>query len=531
MKQKPDALNQKDYIANLILLALGVWFALFFIHEQQFTNLDQAKLVRYGEVIWEQKSVFTTNLFSYTHPDHPFINHHWGAGVVFYALHQWFGGLGALTIAGMLLNLAAFLFILFHVNRFSNKWVNLLCAFFLLPLMASRLQPRPEDFSILFFVLNSTMLYVWYNGMLKRKFLWVLPAIQLLWVNIHILFFLGLFLQGTILLQLLITKEKRHELRFFAMVFFAGVVASFINPAFHKGVFYPLMIMGEIQYAVTENANFFKTHSSMGGTPRFIYYELALFLALPVLYYWIKNPREALPDLYVIIWLLAFTFLFIYRIRANVFYAYMLLLAFAHLSGKLKAGWQRNAKRAAIAGMLVLLLPAVFLRGSPYDPYHQGHFKPGIGVDPKMAGGAEYIRNFNIKGPVFNNFDIGDYLIYHLYPDWEVFVDSRPEAYPPEFFSEKLLPAFYGRDGWLTLSHEYRFNVVFLGFHSQVLPLVRHLYEDDGWFMAYNDDYTIIFLRRGPQNDHLVRHTILQRRKMSEIVRNFQRSMERYRFY
>ncbi len=432
---------------------------------------------------------------------------------------------------GMLLNLAAFLFILFQANRFSHRWVNLLCAFFLLPLMASRLQPRPEDFSILFFVVNITMLYLWYNGWLQRKYLWLLPALQLLWVNIHILFFFGLFLQGTILLQLLITKEKRHELRFFAMVFLAGVVASFINPAFHKGVFYPLMIMGEIQYAVTENMTLIQFFSRLKVSVEVVYFGLTLVLALPVLFYWARNPTKVLPELYVIIWVLVFALLFIYRVRANVFYAYVLFLAFAHLSAKLKTGWQRNAKRADITGMIVLFFPAFLLSGSPYDPYQGGYFKPGIGVDPKMAGGAEYIRNFNIKGPIFNNFDIGDYLIYHLYPDWEVFVDSRPEAYPPEFFSEKLLPAFGGRDGWLALSHEYRFNVVFLGFHSQVLPLVRHLYEDDGWFMAYNDDYTIIFLRRGPQNDHLVRHTILQRRKLSEIVRNFQRNMERYWFY
>ncbi len=98
----------------------------------------------------------------------------------------------------------------------------------------------------------------------------------------------------------------------------------------------------------------------------------------------------------MIIWVLAFTFLFLYRIRANVFYAYMLMLAFAHLSSKLREDWHRHAKRAAIAGIVLLLLLAAFLPKSPYDPYHQGHFKPGIGVDPKMAGGAEYVRTHNI---------------------------------------------------------------------------------------------------------------------------------------
>jgi len=67
MKQKLNTIDQKDHVATLVLLVLGVWFALFFIHEQQFTNLDQAKLVRYGEVIWEQKSVSSLQTCFHTH--------------------------------------------------------------------------------------------------------------------------------------------------------------------------------------------------------------------------------------------------------------------------------------------------------------------------------------------------------------------------------------------------------------------------------------------------------------------------------
>jgi hypothetical protein len=45
----------------------------------------------------------------------------------------------------------------------------------------------------------------------------------------------------------------------------------------------------------------------------------------------------------------------------------------------------------------------------------------------------------NLKGPIFNNFDIGSYLIFRLYnkslpAGRQVFVDGRPEAYPASFF-------------------------------------------------------------------------------------------------
>jgi hypothetical protein len=110
-----------------------------------------------------------------------------------------------------------------------------------------------------------------------------------------------------------------------------------------------------------------------------------------------------------------------------------------------------------------------------YNPYYDRPAWPGTGLDPAMSRGAGFVKQHGISGPVFNNFDVGDYLIYHLYPDIRVFVDSRPEAYPPAFFQEELLPAFESREGWLRLDHNYRFNMVFLAYHSQVLELVKPL--------------------------------------------------------
>jgi len=66
-----------------------------------------------------------------------------------------------------------------------------------------------------------------------------------------------------------------------------------------------------------------------------------------------------------------------------------------------------------------------------------------------------------------------------------------------------------------------------------MLSFVQRLYYDDGWFLAYSDDYTIIFLRRGPKNDHLVRLALLNRKALHEIVEIFGRNEEitRRRFW
>lgn len=516
----------------MFAMMLAVYFSLFFIiRHDQTGGFDHAKLVKYGQVIWEEGRVFNTNYFSYTAPDHPFINHHWLTGLVFYPLHQ-IAGFTGLSILALLVNLAAMLMMLYWSSRSGNFWIALLVMLFAAPMLASRHQPRPEMFSILFFVANLTLLHAWYNGFLKRQYLWVLPALQLLWVNLHILFYFGLFLQGIIFLQLLLNPEKRNEWKYFGIVLIASIVVCFINPAFAQGVFYPFRIMGEIEYAVSENLSLVFHREASGRTTGFYYFELALFAGALVIYYWIRNPRELRTHFYPALWLLVFAALFIWRIRANVFFAYSFVLAVTYLASKIKVHEQKYARRAGVIGVMAVIFFAFIVPSTPFDPWYGGYLKRGLGVDQKMNSGARYFIRNNLQGPIFNNFDIGDYLIYHLYPQEKVFVDSRPEAYPPGFLTDKLVPALFDQGKWLALDHEYKFNVIFLGYHTQVLNFVQRLYFDDGWFMAYSDDYTIIFLRRGPKNDHLVRQTLLQYKTLEEIVEMFrknERDVLRYR--
>jgi hypothetical protein len=504
----------------LLLMAFVVYFSLFFLHIQQHTNLDHAKLVKYGEIMLEQGKVFNTNLFSYTAPDYPFVNHHWLVGLVFYGIHA-LSGFAGLTVFSLLMNVAAFLLLFLLLVRRSGFWLLLLVVFVSVPLISSRQQPRPELFSILFFVLNLLFLHKWYNGQLKNTLLWLLPAMQLLWVNLHILFYFGIFLQGSILLQLWLNSEKRSQWPFFAKVFLGSLFATLVNPAFLKGVVYPFMIMGEIEYPVSENMPFFFHYATSGGTTSFFYFEFALFAGLLLIYYWVKNPQLLRTHAYLPFWLLVFGALFLWRIRANVFYGYTLILLASWLMEGIPAAQMKKARNIAMISLAALLVIVFRLPHTPFDPYFGGAYKPGLGNDPAMDDGARYLLRNNIKGPIFNNFDIGDYLIYHLYPDDRVFVDGRPEAYPPGFFKNVLLPAIHTQKGWLDIDHQYRFNTVVLGFHTQVLGLVRRLHFDDDWFLAWSDDFTIIFLRMNDQNRPLIRNELLGRKALMEIEERF----------
>jgi hypothetical protein len=64
----------------------------------------------------------------------------------------------------------------------------------------------------------------------------------------------------------------------------------------------------------------------------------------------------------------------------------------------------------------------------------------GFGLREGVQSSAQFFKKNKIKGPIFNNYDLGGYLIYNLYPKERIFVDNRPETYPVSFFEKIYIP-------------------------------------------------------------------------------------------
>ena len=131
----------------------------------------------------------------------------------------------------------------------------------------------------------------------------------------------------------------------------------------------------------------------------------------------------------------------------------------------------------------------------------------GLGLLPEVNKAAEFFKRENLKGPIFNNYDIGGYLIYHLYPGERVFVDNRPEAYPANFFQNVYIPMQEDEKIWQEQDKKYNFNVIFFS-HQDVTPwgqkfLIERV-KDINWVVIYADQYTIIFLKRNMRNLPLI---------------------------
>ena len=130
---------------------------------------------------------------------------------------------------------------------------------------------------------------------------------------------------------------------------------------------------------------------------------------------------------------------------------------------------------------------------------------------PGVERSADFFKAAGLKGPVFNNYDIGGYFIFYLFPQERPFVDNRPEAYPVDFFKRVYGPMQEKEQDWSEARAKYGFELIYFYRHDitpWAQPFLLRRLDDPEWAPVFVDDYTIILARRGrgePVRDRALR--------------------------
>ncbi len=136
------------------ILLLFFVFSFLFRTDSSF-NQDLGRHLKLGEIIWQTKSIPTTNLFSYTNPDFPFINTHWLFEVWAYLMGQTVG-LQVFLFSKLIIFLVA-VYLILKIIPEGNKALLLPIGFLFFHVLRERTELRPEIFSFLF---TSLTLYI-----------------------------------------------------------------------------------------------------------------------------------------------------------------------------------------------------------------------------------------------------------------------------------------------------------------------------------------------------------------------------------
>jgi hypothetical protein len=174
-----------------------------------------------------------------------------------------------------------------------------------------------------------------------------------------------------------------------------------------------------------------------------------------------------------------------------------------------QAKFNRNVVHSVKSLLFVMAVVMMFFgildRTSVFYPRYGFNLKPGL--MPGVNLSAEFFKQSGLKGPVMSNYDIGGYLIYHLYPQEKVFVDNRQEAFPVDFFKKEYIPMQEDSDQWQQQQQRYGFNVIYFYRHD-LTPwgqqfLINRM-DDPLWAPVYVDGFTIIYARRGSVNQPVI---------------------------
>ena len=487
-----------------------IWILLFTLlivfswHSLTSINQDIGRHLKLGEIIWQTKQVPTTNLFSYTEPDHPFINHHWLSEVWFYGLDQWIG-LKGLIIFKVVALVVVLGLLLYALSPLVSNPTLLFSTFLGIMLIRERTDVRPEIFSYLFLAFFLCASYRFkYLG--EKKWLYWLPLVQLLWVNSHIYFILGAAVLTFLLIDAFANHHPDRKLVFW--IWLATLLINLANPNGLAGALSPLTIFQHYGYSVAENQSIFFLLNYAGGIMLnniYIFFSTLVFLGVAL---WRLVRQGVRQNTFNFLLATSFTILAMTMIRNFALYGLALVpvlsLGFKKANSLVaKTVTRFNPKPLYVFSTVLLILLIYAVASNNFYHWLPSGQTFGLAVPAGAAPAVEFIQANQLHGPLFNNFDVGSYLIWKLFPEEKVFVDGRPEAYSVDFFEKVYKPMQTDSAQWEKLSQQYQINYVIFDHHDATpwaQAFLTAMSKNPDWPIVFVDDYSIIFLKRTAQN-------------------------------
>jgi len=466
---------------------------------------DTGYHIRAGEFILNTLSIPRHDIFSFLSPPIPWTAHEWLSEVIMAVIHMAFGLTGVVVFFAFLISLVYYL--LFRTNCNSNNNIFLAIIVILLVMVSSKLHwlARPHIFSqilivVWYFILNA---YHYRN----KNYLYVLPLVMLLWVNLHGGFIagfllLGVYLVGNVLQSFSSESEKRNLSRTrtvtLSIVIILCLLAALINPYGYHILLFPFNLVSN---------RFLMDHINEFLSPNFHELEpfkYLLFLMISLL----AVSREKL-DAIELLLILILANMALYSVRHVPLFAIIALPIILRQGEALlheKKGAftdfvkKRSDMIAAVdktaAGYVwpvVGILIVVFFAAT-------GKLEYTFDARKKPVAAVEFLRREPIQGNMFNDDEFGDYIIYAAWPAYRVFFDGRSDMYGEERLKEYFKVVTL-ETGWETVFEKYHINWII--YNSKSI-LSRVLIKNNGWRIIYSDKVATIFVRDMPEYRYLI---------------------------
>ncbi len=495
----------------LIILLLTLLFLVFY--RPIFSN-DIWLHLKVGELI--AKSPFDlpeADSFAYTSSGRPWILHEWLSQLLFFQVYDYAGLTGLRFFRSVVetLTLALFFYGAYRLTR--RPIMSLAILLVIAYLLRTRAHIRPEIFSHLFMAL----FFLTYFTMSEYKS-WLLFPVFLglvLWANMHsfMVVVIVILLVGLISRGLVSTWPFRRAIakpsggKFKTAMLALAILAVFLTPHASKTLDYVLSGSQVARGYIMEWQPIFislqrGSFATLRGAIAFPFLLKVVVLSIVSLFLvglllsllWKKSPKWPLDHVLIG---LAITILALSAARFVWLLTIPLILT-AHYFAMAIATSDESPRRPFLPELIVWLLfwsGVVFWVGAAWTAIPLNMHQT-VDKNRYPASIADIMKEVSLKGRMFNPYGWGGYLIFYLYPDYQVFVDGRTVLHGAPLLRDHYV-ILHANPGYQKLIDErYQFDFMILPKECGMM----YTLPNDSWILLFENYNSSLYLRRNQDN-------------------------------
>jgi len=509
-------------IIGLFVLALS-WFKL--------ASVDIGYHVAYGGWFLDHGHIVDRDPFLLASVAKSFVNANWGSQVIM-AMAFRAAGAGGLIALRLILIASTFGAMGWIVRRETGRWRPVAWTWLMAGLAAyERFTMRPELFS---YAIMLAMLAVLHRGTLSRRGVVALTALQLVWVNAHSYFLVGLMLTGAYFgaawVRVLLRRQdagvsdSHAQARVLTIALLIQILVCFVNPWGHHGAWFPVDALKSLQassilasspdQAATDNpwsliSEFHSPWSHVGmraGSRTLTGYVAMIVLAAGASVAAIRRGRWAEMLFMVILFAMS------WQMRRNIAQfafagAPIAVCLIASPTGARSRNSTLGGGASVFATLIAIAMAAVWTVGVVDGRFYFSErrltreFGSGYSDRSFTNDAAEWLaRQAGIEPGLFVNYNASSNTLPALGGRFKLLVDTNTFAYETETL---------GLAQRLGLGSErYAQSLDKLGIRAALIQcgadadgLIRQLAADyTEWALVYFDRQAVIFVRRIPQH-------------------------------
>lgn len=503
------------------ILAILLFASVFGLASGQVEDNDTFWQLQSGRYMVESGKLIYQDTFTLDAAA-PRWEHCWLHDLILYETYQLGGFDGIALLRGLVVATAAvFLFLAARV-----RGAGLVSTLLVLPLLFAKThmfwRARPQLWTILAFCLFLLILEGCRNQRCGRYWLWTLPLITLFWANLHAgvilvaplmaAYGVGLWLNG---------YRRRFGLQEVpsaidrSLLWVCGLIglALLATPYFDHTYRALAGIMEARTSPMTVGNDDWRPNNFAGNS--FYYYVAVASLTIMATSF----RRICFVDALLLGGLF---YSGVYYERNSLFFLFACIVVVPRYLEELVAWIASLHKTVAVVYRAVAITATFVLAAMIFDGLHEryGFFARGIKAHMFPVKAAEFVRQEQLPPNLFNSYVAGGYLMWSLYPQYQVFWDPRQDS-KRMHNAGQIITA--GLPGFQVLLDHYRVNTLV------VLPLnlltgkrtgLLDALDEQVWSLVFADELYLVYVRNtAVEPGWLARRRLPKRAKEAAILR------------